>query len=188
MKNAAYLLIGLVLVLVQGTLHRLLAPFLDQVWFGLHVGRVLHGATPSLVLPLVVYLGIHEASTARGALLAYGLGWIVDVLAGGPAFLFRFTMVAIWWLSRITSSRVSAQSAAMRIPLAFAASLVESIFVLTLLAIFGTDNRRPLELSAIVLPRAIGTALFAPFVFALAQRLQADTQSSSGQAQGAASS
>ncbi len=175
MKNAAYLLVGLVFILLQGVLFRFFAPLAGQVVFGVPLGEVLRGATPSLVLPMVVYLGIHEPSTARGALLSSGLGWLLDVLSGGPAVLFRFTMVAIWWLSRVASSRLSAQSAATRVPLAFVASLVESAFVLTLLAIFGSDNRRPLELSAIVLPRALSTALFAPLVFAIVQRMQADT-------------
>src|SRR5690606_25256739 len=106
---------------------------------------LLHGATPSLVLPFVVYLGIHEHSMARGALLSFGLGWALDIFGGGPAFLFRFTMVAVWWICRAASARVSTQSAFMRIPLAFSASLVESAIILTLLAIFGADNRRPLE-------------------------------------------
>ncbi len=180
MRNVAYFLVGLVFILLQGTLHRFLEPLAGQVVFGFHLGRLLHGSTPSLVLPLVVYLGVHEHSTARGAISSFCLGWGLDVLSGGPAFLFRFTMVAIWWLSRIASSRVSAQSVMTRIPLAFVSSLVESAIVLTLLAIFGADNKRPLELSAIVLPRAVSTALLAPFVFAIAQRLQADAQAVAG--------
>ena len=180
MRSAAYLLAGLFLILLQGTSHRFLVG-LD----GLSIGKwgaseLLHGATPSLVLPMVVYLGIHEPSMARGSLLAFGLGWGLDILGGSPAFLFRFTMVAIWWISRAASARVSTQSTVMRIPLALSASLVESAIILTLLAIFGADNRRPLELSSIVLPRALSTALFSPFVFSLSHRLLAESWGSSG--------
>lgn len=179
MRSAAYLLVGCVLVLLQGSVHRLFAAmqtlicaFTDASWFT----SATHGATPSLVLPFVVYLGIHEQSMARGALLSFALGWAVDIVGGGPAFLFRFTLVAVWWTCRTLSSRVSAQSTMTRIPLAFAASLVESAIILTLLAIFGADNRRPLELSSIVLPRAISTALFAHFLFSLAHRLDLDAR------------
>lgn len=186
MRNAAYVLVGLALILLQGTLYRFLLPLQDQVLFGFQMGRLLHGATPNFILPLVVYLGVHEHSTARGALLSFSLGWGLDVLSGGPAFLFRFTMVAIWWLARIASSRVSAQSTMTRVPLAFVSSLAESAIVLTLLAIFGTDNKRPIELSAIVLPRAVSTALFAPFIFAIAQRMQADAQAVAGPSTGQA--
>lgn len=171
MRSSAYLLVGLFLIVVQGTAHRFLAA-LDGFSLGTwSAAELIHGATPSLVLPLVVYLGIHEASMARGALLSFALGWGLDILGGGPAFLFRFTMVAIWWISRAASARVSTQTTVMRIPLAFSASLIESAIVLTLLAIFGADNRRPLELSSVVLPRAISTAIFSPLVFSLAHRL-----------------
>lgn len=178
MRSAAYLLVGCLLVLLQGTMHRffaLVGNLLDASWFQ----PAMHGATPSLVLPFVVYLGIHEASMARGALLSFFLGWAIDILGGGPAFLFRFTMVAVWWVCRGASARVSAQSPLGRIPLAFAASLVESVTVLALLAIFGEDNRRPLELSGIVLPRAIATSLCAFFVFPLAHRLNLEARAPS---------
>lgn len=179
MRSAAYLLVGCALVLLQGTAHRFFAgldSFATAV-FGVHwIGRVLHGATPSLVLPFVVYLGIHEQSMARGALLSFALGWALDVFGGGPGFLFRFTSVAVWWTCRAVSTRVSAQSTMTRLPLAFAASLLESAIILTLLAIFGADNRRPLELSGIVLPRAISTAIFAFFLFPLAHRLSIENR------------
>lgn len=183
MRSAAYLLVGCALVLLQGTVHRFFALF-EQIVSAPWAADVLHGATPNLVLPFVLYLGIHEPSMARGALLSFGLGWAVDVFGGGPAFLFRFTLVAVWWLSRAASVRVSAQSTMTRIPLAFGASVVESVIVLALLAIFGADNRRPMELSDIVLPRAIATALCAPFVFSLAHRLSIDSRGPTATEQG----
>lgn len=176
MRGLAYVLVGFALILLQGTIHRFIAPFESVELFGVELHRFLHGATPSFVLPMVVYLGLHEHSTARGAFLSFVLGWGLDILSGAPAFLFRFTMVSLWWLSRTASSRVSAQSVMTRVPLAFVVSLVETAIVLILLAIFGTDNRRPLELLSVALPRAVSTALFAPFVFAIAHRMQADTQ------------
>lgn len=184
MRTAAFLFVGLALILLQGTAHRFLAGLEGITVGSFHLGRLLHGATPNLVLPLVVYLGIHEHSMARGSLLSYALGWAIDVLGGGPAYLFRFTMVSVWWISRAASTRVSTQSAMTRIPLAFASAMAESAIVLTLLAIFGADNRRPMELLGIVLPHAVSTALFAPFLFALAHRLSIENWGSSG-AQGA---
>jgi rod shape-determining protein MreD len=170
-RSAAFLLVGVLLVLVQGTTYRLLAAFDGLSVAGYELGRLLAGGTPNLVLPLVVFLGVNEPSMARGALLSLGLGWALDIMGGGPAFLFRFTMVTVWLLALVASSRVSTQSVAMRVPLAFAASLVESLLVLILLAIFGQDPQRSLDLTRIALPRAITTALLAPFLFALAHRL-----------------
>lgn len=186
MRNAAYLAVGVLLVLVQSNLWRVLGPLSGVEVAGVAIGSWLHGATPSLVLPLIVYLGIHEHSMVRGALLAYGIGWAVDLLGPAPMFLFRFTAVALWWLARIASVRLNAQAFMTRVPLAFAFSLIESAILLTLLAIFGVDNRRPLEIGSMILPRAIGTALCAPFLFALAHRLQIEGRLAPGSPSAAA--
>ena len=66
--------------------------------------RFVHGVTPSLVLPLIIFLGVHELSTARGALLAFGIGYAEDMLSGAPVGLFTFISVAIWWLARVARS------------------------------------------------------------------------------------
>jgi cell shape-determining protein MreD len=171
MRALAFFLVGFSLIVLQGTVHRFLVPLSELTLAPFGVSTPLHGMTPSLVLPLVVYLGVHEESMARGAILSFSLGWALDILGGGPAFLFRFTMVAIWWTYRAASSRVSTQSTMMRVPLAFSASVIESAILLTLLAIFGADNRRPLELLSLVLPRGISTAVFAPLLFSLSHRL-----------------
>jgi rod shape-determining protein MreD len=159
MRNAAFIAIGILLLLLQGSLYRVLGPL------------SAHGTTPSLTLPLVIFLGVHEPSMARGALLAAALGYALDLLASAPIGLFTFVSVAVWWLSRVAGVRLTAQTALTRISLAFGFSLVEGAIVLTLLAIFGNDTRRPVEIGSVVLPHAIATALVAPFVFKIAQRL-----------------
>jgi rod shape-determining protein MreD len=155
------------LLLVQSNLFRLLGPIsalLGTSW--------PHGFTPSLVLPLVVFLGVHELSMARGALLAFGIGYAQDILGGAPIGLFTFVSVSVWWLSRVTGVRLTAQTALPRMSLALAFSLVEGALVLILLAVFGEDNKRPVEVASVVVPRALATALCAPPLFGLAQRLR----------------
>jgi len=167
MRSAAYLGLAVLLILVQSNLHRVIGPI------GALVGpRWVHGITPSLVLPLVVFLGVHELSMARGALLAFAIGYFEDTLSGAPIGLFTFVSVALWWLARVAGVRLTAQTALPRMSLAFAFSLVEGAMVLILLAIFGDDTRRPIEVGSIVVPRAISTALFSPLVFRVAQRLR----------------
>ena len=92
MRFILFAVVGYVLVLVQGVLFRLLDPVTDAL--SRLGGSALspHGFTPDLALPLVVYVGIHDRSMTRGALTAYFIGWSVDVLGGGPAYLFRLTM------------------------------------------------------------------------------------------------
>jgi rod shape-determining protein MreD len=173
MRNAAFLAFGIALILAQANLYRLLG------WLN------VNGATPSLLLPLVIFLGVHEHSMMRGALLAFGLGYFLDVSASAPMWLFTFITVAIWWLSRVAGVRLTAQTFITRMSLGFVFALIEAGIVLILLAVFGSDTRRPVEIARIVLPRAVATALFAPAVFYVAQRIHQSTQPVHGSAEGA---
>jgi len=177
-RGVAFVVSGILLALLEGVLYRFWAPFSSFPIFGRPLASLLHGATPNLVLPLVLYLGIVETSMARGAFLSFGLGWVLDILGGGPAFLFRFAMVAVWGLARSLSTRVSAFSLVSRVMLAFLGSLLESSIVLMLLAIFGPDSQRPVDLGDQVIPHALSTALFSPLIFSLAHRMQLETRSS----------
>jgi rod shape-determining protein MreD len=176
MRNVAFLCLGVLLILVQANLYRLLGPLspgMSDGWFA-EVLRALT-ATPSLVLPLVLFLGVQEPSMARGSLLAFALGYLVDITASAPMFLFSFVSVSIWWLARTAGVRLTAQTSLTRIPLVFGFSLIESLIILVLLAVFGSDTQRPIELLSVVLPRALTTALYSPIVFRLAQRLHQNT-------------
>jgi rod shape-determining protein MreD len=159
MRTLVFLTVGLALLLVQGNLYPL-------------IGRLgLHGGTPSLVLPLFVFLGVHEASVARGAVIAFVLGYATDLLGAAPIGLFALMAVAIWGLARIAGVRLTAQAWWTKAALAFGFSLVESVLVLVLLAIFGSDPQRPLEIASVALPHATSTALASLAVFPLAQRV-----------------
>ncbi|MEZ4224037.1 MAG: rod shape-determining protein MreD [Polyangiaceae bacterium] len=159
MRNVAFIAVGFLLLLVQANLYRVLGPL------------GLHGATPSLVLPLLIFLGVHEPSMLRGAGLCFVLGYLLDVMASAPPGLFTFVSVVLWLVSRVAGVRLTTQTLLTRMSLAFGFAVVEAFIVLTLLAIFGSDTRKPLEMLSLVLPRAASTAVFAPFVFSLAQRL-----------------
>lgn len=163
MRNTALLAVGLLLILVQSNLYRVLG--------FIHI----NGTTPSLTLPLLIFLGVHEASMTRGAFLAFAIGYATDLFAAAPIGLFTFVSVGIWWLSRVAGVRLTAQKMITRMSLTFGFALVQSAIVLTLIAIFGSDNRRPLEMAGVVLPNAIATALASPFVFWIAQKVHRST-------------
>src|SRR5262245_65432412 len=93
MRNVAILAVALFLILVQANAYRLLGP----------IG--LHGWTPSAALALVVFLGVHESSMARGAILAFVTGHALDLFASAPIGLFTFVYVALWWLARLAGVR-----------------------------------------------------------------------------------
>ena len=166
MRNLGFFAVAAFLILVQSNLYRVIGPL------GTLLGHSLHGATPSLALPLVIFLGVHEHSMPRGAGLSFAIGYAQDLLGAAPIGLFTFVYVMIWWLSRVAGVRLTAQTVLTRMSLAFIFALVQSAVILVLLAVFGSDNRRPLEIATIVLPHAAATALCAPLLFRLAQRLR----------------
>ena len=163
MRNALFLGVGLLLLVAQGNLYRVLG----------HVP--LAGIMPNLVLPLIVFMGVHEYSVVRGASLAFGLGYALDLFAGAPVGLFTFISVAIFVLARAAGVRLAAQTILTQLALAFGFSLFESVTVLMLVAIFGKDPHSPRALLALVLPHALSTALVSPLVFRLAERLHQAT-------------
>jgi rod shape-determining protein MreD len=167
MRSAAYLGVAVLLLLVQSNLFRLIGPL-----SALLGDRLTHGATPSLLLPMVVFLGVYEPSMAKGAAISCAMGYAQDILATAPIGLFAFVHVAIWWLSRVAGVRLTAQTWFTRASLGFAFALVQSTIVLVVLAVFGTDNRRPVAMVSVVLANAVTTALLSPMLFQLAQRLR----------------
>lgn len=162
MRNAAFVFVGVFLILVQGNLYRVLGPL------------EINGLTPNLVLPLLIHLGVQEASMARGAILSFVLGYFLDLCAGAPIGLFTFVSVALWWLSRLAGVRLTAQTLPTQMSLALVFASIESAIVLMLLAIFGGDAHRPLEMLDLILPHAISTALISPVGFWIARKLQTD--------------
>ncbi len=163
MRNSAFLGLGLGLLIAQSLLYRMIGP--------LH----LAGATPSLLLPLIVFMGVHEYSIARGAALAFLLGYLLDVFAAAPVGLFTFITVATFVVSRAAGVRLAAQTFLTKIALAFGFGLVEGVLIVVLTAIFGNDAARPRALAYLVAPHAISTAIFAPLVFSIAERVHAAT-------------
>jgi len=162
-RNALFLSTGLLLLVIQGNLHRVLG----------HVP--LAGIMPNLILPLIVFMGVHEYSVVRGALLAVALGYALDMFAGAPVGLFTFITVAIFVLSRAAGVRLAAQTILTQLALAFGFALFESTTVIMLVAIFGRDPHSPRALLSLVLPHATATAIVSPLVFRIAERLHQAT-------------
>ncbi len=168
MRHAALFLFGLVLILVQSNLFRVL----DHV----HVP----GLTPTLVLPIIVFMGVHEYPLAKGAGVAFALGYATDLVSIAPVGLFTFTFVALYVLTRAAGVRLAAQTAMMQIVVAVAAALVHAVMILVLLAIFGRDPYVPRALYPLMLPNVLSTGLLAPLVFRACRRVHTATARSEG--------
>jgi rod shape-determining protein MreD len=162
-RNTAFLAVGVLLLVLQSVPIRLLS-FVN-----------IPGATPSLLLPLVVFMGVHEYSIARGAALSFILGYLLDSFSGSPVGLFTFITVATFVVSRAAGVRLAAQTLLTKIALAFVFGLVEGVLIVVLTAIFGGDAVRSRSLAMLVAPHAIATAIFAPFIFSLAERVHQAT-------------
>jgi len=130
---------------------------------------------PPLVLPLLFFMGLHEYSLARGALVAFLLGYATDVLGIAPVGLHSFTFVATFALARAAGVRLAAQTIWMQVLLAGAFAALQSTMVLVFIAIFGRDAWVPRALYPLALPHAIATAAVAPIVFRLAQYIHVTT-------------
>ena len=96
-------------------------------------------------------------------------------LAAAPVGLFTFITVATFVVSRAAGVKLAAQTLLTKIALAFVFALLEGVLIVVLTAIFGADPARPRALAVLVAPHAIATALFAPLVFSLAERVHQAT-------------
>jgi rod shape-determining protein MreD len=143
-----------------------------------HVGRPI----PALVLPIVLFMGVHEYSLARGAAVAFVLGYVTDVVGSAPVGLYTFTYVATFVLARAAGVRLAAATTWMQVLLVGAFTLLQSTMVLVLLAIFGRDPWVPRSIFPLMFPHAIATAAVAPIVFRFAQALHVATGSGSREA------
>lgn len=163
MRNTAFLLLGIALLVVQSSLHRLI----DSIHHA--------GATPSLLLPLVVFMGVHEYSIARGVALSFILGYLLDLFAAAPIGLFTLISVATFLVARVAGVRLAAQTLLTKVALAFVFALLESILLVVLTAILGGDPHRARALAVLVPAHAISTAALAPLIFRVAERVHIAT-------------
>lgn len=178
MRNTAFLALGVALLIVQSNLYRIIA-FIHLV--GL---TDVSGVTPSLLLPLIVFMGVHEYSMARGAALSFILGYFLDVFAAAPVGLFTFVTVATFVVSRAAGVRLASQTLITKIILALAFALAQGVLIIVLTAIFGNDAARPRALALLIAPHAVATAVCAPLIFHLAERIHAATITVPGPGEG----
>jgi rod shape-determining protein MreD len=162
-RNTAFLAAGLGLLLLQSNLFRLTG--------ALHVP----GLVPSLVLPLILFMGVHDYPLPRGGTVAFILGYATDLIGIAPIGLYTFTYVALFLLARVAGVRLAAQTTVMQVVLAVAFALVQSFMILVLLAIFGRDPYVPRVLYPLAWPHVLATGAVAPLVFRLAQRIHTAT-------------
>lgn len=191
MRNTAFVVMGFILLIVQSNLFRVLRTMqwlvesLAQSLDGGALGAAVPGlrfagslaTTPNLLLPLLLFTGVHEYSLTRGTALAFLLGYALDLFAAAPVGLYTVVSVATFVLARMAGVRLAAQTAPTQVALAFVFAAAQGVLVFVLLAIFGRNPYGAKALAGILLPQALATALVAPLVFWGADRVHRLTMS-----------
>ncbi len=138
---------------------------------------------PNAALTVVLYMGLHDHDVGRGALVSFGIGYLMDAFAGSPIGLFTFVSVAVFLISKVAAWRLFLQGWIFEIILAFLLALAAGCVVLAIRALFDQDFGSLLSHAKIVVWRATATALVAPFVFRgmkWIEQVSARTKRSSG--------
>lgn len=161
MRYTLFLLLGLLLVVLQGETWIVLGPLAAR------------GFRPSLLVPLLVFVAVSETNLALAASVGFLLGYVLDVISGAPVGLYAFTSVATVALARLAGLRIVTQSGWARALLAGAFAGLGTLMVIVLLAIFGKGAYVPRAMFRLILPHAAATAVFAPLVFRAAARVSA---------------
>jgi rod shape-determining protein MreD len=106
-KFALTVLIALVLLTLEGVVVK---------YLGLTVARI------DVTVVLVAFLAL-RAGTLEGALSAFGVGYLLDLMSGRPTGLYTFLAVLVFLVGRLTAQMVSVRSALAFALFAMAADL-----------------------------------------------------------------
>jgi cell shape-determining protein MreD len=155
-RSVAVVLIGFSLLLVQSTLYHLIP------W---------GAATPNLVLPLLLAMGISDTPPAWGAPIAFAIGYLGDVFSGSPMGLQTIVAVGTFLFGHFASVRLFIEGIPFQVVLTLAASLLSSATILGLRWVFERGWEGPSVAWVDLLVRAGVTAVAAPLVFSLATRV-----------------
>ena len=165
MASLGLLGLGLLLLIVQAVLATLVP---------------LYAMAPNPLLPIVIYLGISsEVSIARGALLSFALGYMLDAFVGMPIGPYTFVLVAAFLGARSAGLRLFPRGAGFQAVLTFLISLVAGGTVLALLSMFDPRRSEPFATGGlranllVCAGSAVLTASLAPMLFSLVRRIEA---------------
>jgi rod shape-determining protein MreD len=132
------------------------------VWHWLPLG----GAIPDLLLIICVYLGLHQHSVG-GALGAFLLGYAQDSFSGSAVGLNAFAMSLVFTLVYLTSRRLWVDNTVSKVVLVFLASVIKTLVVVLLLAIFLSTDGVWTTLTRHLAIESTVVALLSPLVFSL---------------------
>jgi len=126
--------------------------------------------TPDLLLIMCVYLGLHQ-HTVGGAVGAFFLGYLEDAFSGSALGLNAFGMCLVFTIVYLTSRRLWVDNAISKVVLVFLASVLKTLAVLGLVAVFrpeeGLSNSVPRYVLIEAMLVAVLAAVLSPPIFAV---------------------
>ena len=128
-------------------------------------------ATPDLLLIMCVYLGLHQ-HTVAGAVGAFFLGYLEDAFSGSLVGLNAFGMSLIFAIVYLTSRRLWVDNAISKIVVVFLASVLKTVAVLILVALFLSAEGVWRTMLGSLLIEGLLAAVLSPAVFALLAHTQ----------------
>ncbi len=162
MKNVALIAFGFGLLVLQAAMGTLVS---------------IHPFAPNLLLPVAIYLGVSpDVNIARGAAIAFVLGYLLDSFCGSPIGLWTFVLVATFMVARGAGLRLFLRGPLFQIVLTFLVGVLAAGTILALRAIFEKPAPFPHDelhqiVASLLIP-ALVTALASPLVFAGVRRVE----------------
>ena len=149
-----YFFVGIVLILLQSTVFRLLP-----------LGPVV----PDLVLILCVYLGLHHPTVAA-AVGSFVLGYSIDVASSRLLGLNAFAMTLVFFSVYLSSRSIWLHHPVVSSLIVLLAALVKGFAMVLLWLIFLSVEGFWLGAAKYIILEALVAAALAPFVFSLLRR------------------
>jgi rod shape-determining protein MreD len=123
-----------------------------------------------LSLIVVIYAGF-RLDLARGAVLAFIVGFVFDCVAGSMLGLFTFIYVVIFLFSFFASSRLAAEKIYIIVLFSFFCAFLEDLMVILFYYLaFKYDVL--MNIYFVLLPKALIVGLFAPVFFYMMRRVE----------------
>ena len=145
----------------------LLLTFQATLLASLPVNRI----RPDVVLILILFLGF-SYPTVLGGLIAFSLGFLLDLFSGNAFGLYTFTRPLIFFVAQLFRSHFYWKGFSFQFLFVFIFALLEGGLILLLISGLNPSPFRNLYRSVIVdlLSQSIVTGLITPFLFPLFEK------------------
>ena len=131
----------------------------------------IHRIRPDVVLILILFLGF-SYPTVLGGLIAFSLGFLLDLFSGNAFGLYTFTRPLIFFVAQLFRSNFYWKGFSFQFLFVFIFALLEGGLILLLISGLNPSPFRNLFRSVIIdlLSQSIVTGLITPFLFPLFEK------------------